>query len=108
MNTRVGEEWDDVSNEAKDLINKMLTKPKIRLTAEGALKHTWIKTLAGGSGQILSVNNRKMLKSFTASQKLKKAVLTYIATQCTEKEVNILIKKEELIGGRIKILIYFS
>jgi hypothetical protein len=28
-----GEEWDTVSNEAKDLIKKLITKPERRLTA---------------------------------------------------------------------------
>jgi len=32
-----GEEWDDVSNDAKDLITKLISKPERRLTAEEAL-----------------------------------------------------------------------
>mmetsp|Transcript_106773 Transcript_106773/g.147814 ORF Transcript_106773/g.147814 Transcript_106773/m.147814 type:complete len:92 (+) Transcript_106773:7-282(+) len=28
-----GEEWDEVSNDAKDLIKKLITKPERRLTA---------------------------------------------------------------------------
>jgi calcium-dependent protein kinase len=32
-----GEEWDDVSPDAKDLIKKLITKPERRLTAEEAL-----------------------------------------------------------------------
>jgi calcium-dependent protein kinase len=32
-----GEEWDDVSNDAKDLIKKLICKPERRLTAEEAL-----------------------------------------------------------------------
>jgi calcium-dependent protein kinase len=32
-----GEEWDDVSAEAKDLICKLISKPERRLTAEEAL-----------------------------------------------------------------------
>ena len=44
-----GEEWDDVSNDAKDLIKKLITKPERRLTAEEALQHHWIKTQAKNS-----------------------------------------------------------
>lgn len=44
-----GEEWDEVSEEAKDLIKKLINKPERRLTAQEALNHTWIKTLAANS-----------------------------------------------------------
>lgn len=40
-----GEEWDNVSSEAKDLIKKLITKPERRLTAQEALQHKWIKAL---------------------------------------------------------------
>lgn len=37
-------EWDDISVVAKDLISKLLVvQPKIRLTAEEALEHSWFK-----------------------------------------------------------------
>ena len=32
-----GEEWDDISKEAKNLINALITKPEKRLTADEAL-----------------------------------------------------------------------
>ncbi|CAG8680007.1 27058_t:CDS:2 [Dentiscutata erythropus] len=39
--------WDHISNEAKDLINKMLTyKPSERITAHDALKHPWFEYAA--------------------------------------------------------------
>lgn len=38
-----GEEWDDVSKEAKDLIKKMICKPERRLTAQEVLDHKWVK-----------------------------------------------------------------
>ncbi|CAG8585799.1 23685_t:CDS:2 [Cetraspora pellucida] len=39
--------WDDISNEAKDLINKMLTyNPDERITAHDALKHPWFEYAA--------------------------------------------------------------
>ena len=40
-----GEEWDEISDSAKDLINKLVTKPERRLTAEEALQHPWLKNL---------------------------------------------------------------
>jgi calcium-dependent protein kinase len=44
-----GEEWDDVSNDAKDLIKKLICKPERRLTAEEALNHHWIRHMAKNS-----------------------------------------------------------
>jgi len=38
-----GEEWDEISKEAKDLIKKLITKPEKRLTAQEALDHKWFK-----------------------------------------------------------------
>ena len=37
-----GEEWTDVSEEAKDLINNMIAKPQKRLTAMEVLQHKWM------------------------------------------------------------------
>lgn len=40
-------EWDDVSEDAKDLVKKLLAyDPNKRISAEDALKHKWIKTMA--------------------------------------------------------------
>jgi len=37
-------EWDTISSSAKDLIEKLLiSDPNVRLTADDALKHPWIK-----------------------------------------------------------------
>ena len=38
-----GEEWDDISKDAKDLIKKLICKPEKRLTAQEALDHKWFK-----------------------------------------------------------------
>lgn len=38
-----GEEWLEVSKEAKDLIKKLICKPEKRLTAQEALEHKWFK-----------------------------------------------------------------
>ncbi len=60
-----GEEWDDVSNDAKDLIKKLICVPERRLTAEEALQHNWIKTLAKNSKtETLTRINFEALKKF--------------------------------------------
>ena len=38
-----GEEWNEISKEAKDLIKKLICKPEKRLTAQEALEHKWFK-----------------------------------------------------------------
>jgi len=38
-----GEEWEEVSKEAKDLIKKLIARPEKRLTAQEALEHKWFK-----------------------------------------------------------------
>lgn len=43
-----GEEWAEVSKEAKDLIKKMINKPERRLTAQEVLDHKWLKMMYGG------------------------------------------------------------
>jgi serine/threonine protein kinase len=48
-------EWEEVSEEAKDLIKSLLTNENDRLTAKQALKHPWIK------------NNTKKMKSKSVS-----------------------------------------
>jgi len=59
-----GEEWDDISKEAKDLIKKLICKPERRLTAEEALKHKWVRNYTKKSAnkdmlRKLNVNNMK-------------------------------------------------
>ncbi len=83
------EEWEHVSDSAKDLIKKLLTfKPEERPSASLCLEHGWIKdnnkrTINPTLGKKCLSNMRK----FHAGRKLQQAALTYI--------VNYLMTKEE-------------
>lgn len=83
--TCLGEEWESVTDDAKDLISKMLTKPDKRLTASQVLEHQWFKTEKKSNNKINI--NVQHLKNFIASSKLQKVVLTCMASQLSESEI---------------------
>lgn len=92
------EEWEDVSDEAKDLIQHLICKPETRLTAHEALKHSWIKTLAKNSKrEKLTKIDVNALQIYQKHQKLKKVALTFIATQISTNDIRHLKKKFEAI-----------
>eukprot|EP01068_Selenidium_serpulae_P013690 Selendium_serpulae@DN5992_c0_g1_i2.p1 len=105
----VGPEWRRVSEDAKDLISKLLKmQPKLRLTAEHALAHPWIKNLAKMKTHVpLPDALMSNLKGFRAQNKLKKAALTIIATHMSEKEIenlrNIFIKLDVDHSGTLSL-----
>ena len=76
-----GEEWDDVSPDAKDLIKKLITKPERRLSAEEALQHKWIRALTKKQvdAQILKKLNLGNMKKFHKSERIKQVALMAIA-----------------------------
>jgi len=89
-----GEEWDDVSNDAKDLIKKLICKPEQRLTAEEALKHRWVRNLTKKAVdknviRKLNVNN---MKKFQKGEKLKQVALMAIAVQIDPNDITELKK----------------
>lgn len=80
--------WDTVSKECKDLIKRMLRPADRRPSAEEVLKHEWFKIIDSkpSTGSLpLMLTDR--LAKFRKYQKVKQAVLTYLATQLSEKEM---------------------
>ncbi|XP_057168240.1 calcium/calmodulin-dependent protein kinase type II subunit alpha isoform X2 [Ursus arctos] len=70
-------EWDTVTPEAKDLINKMLTiNPSKRIAAAEALKHPWISHRSTVASCMHRQETVDCLKKFNARRKLKGAILT--------------------------------
>ena len=65
----------------------LMRDPSKRYTAEQAIHHIWVKTTAGGAKPALSQKAVENMQTFKSLQRLKKAVLMYIATQTTEKDV---------------------
>ena len=82
-------EWDDVSEEAVDLVKRCLTYDvDKRISASEALDHPWFAKFAK-AGKVKKLSASKALtnlKNFRAGQKLKQATLTYIVSQLSTKE----------------------
>lgn len=78
-------EFENISQEAKDLISKMLTyNPDERITAKEALKHPWFQKFTRGS---LPLKKKKdfdvhglfdKLRKFSAKEKLQQAVIAFL------------------------------
>ncbi|KAK4491935.1 hypothetical protein RD792_002717 [Penstemon davidsonii] len=80
------EPWPSISNSAKDLVQKMLTKdPRRRITSAQVLEHPWIKGQASDKPIDSAVLSR--MKQFRAMNKLKKLALKVIAQSLSEEEI---------------------
>ncbi|EFJ33946.1 calcium dependent protein kinase 5 [Selaginella moellendorffii] len=80
--------WPKISESAKDLIRKMLTRnPRKRLKAQEVLTHPWI--MEGGVAPDAPIDSAVLsrLKHFSAMNKIKKIALRVIAERCTEDEI---------------------
>ncbi|KAF8789475.1 Peripheral plasma membrane protein CASK like protein [Argiope bruennichi] len=76
-----GRPWDIISNQAKDLLNKMLAlNPKDRITVEEALNHPWIKERELCAPKIHLQDTVDELKKFNARRKLKGAVIAAVSS----------------------------
>ena len=80
--------FKNVSNGAKDLIARLLTKdPLYRITAQQAYMHPWIQELEPRVESIIPDSILMSLKNFSRSSQLKKASLIYIASKIASDEV---------------------
>ena len=93
-----GEEWDNVSSEGKDLVKSLLQKnPKKRITAENALKHSWVTKNTEGNDINKDFNKLSLmncLHDFSSKQKLHQASVAFIVHQ---------MSNETMISQRTKI-----
>ncbi|XP_033097096.1 calcium/calmodulin-dependent protein kinase type II subunit delta-like isoform X4 [Anneissia japonica] len=91
-------EWDTVTHEAKDLINRMLTiDPNRRITASEALKHAWIANRERVASSVHRQQTVDSLKKFNARRKLKGAILT---TMLVSKNFSTFREKSQSQAGR--------
>lgn len=83
------EEWDVVSDDAKDIIQKLICMdPVARLTSSQAMGHTWIKNKAPqASVTPLKECTMKNMKAYKGKNNLKKAALHVIAQRLKEDDI---------------------
>ena len=91
------EEWDSVSDDAKNLIKKMLTKnPKKRISALDSLQDIWFKKNEGKSDtdKKLAKNVLSNMKKFKKNRKLEKATIAFIINQLILKDERSELEKQ--------------
>ncbi|XP_053107659.1 calcium/calmodulin-dependent protein kinase type II subunit delta isoform X6 [Hemicordylus capensis] len=94
-------EWDTVTPEAKDLINKMLTiNPAKRINASEALKHPWICQRSTVASMMHRQETVDCLKKFNARRKLKGAILTTMLATRNFSAAKSLLKKPDGVKKR--------
>jgi len=83
------EKWKNISEEAKDLISKMLIKQEKRLSASQVLQHPWFNLIKDEKLSLtkLSFGKNNFFEEYTNSNQLKKIVLLYIASKLDENEI---------------------
>jgi calcium-dependent protein kinase len=99
--------WDAISSEAKDLLTHLLDRnPTSRFTSQQVLAHPWF-TLFQHSPQLPGQIDLNQLRVYQSSVKFRKAVLNYMATQCTSDEiseiVNLFISCDKNHDGTLNI-----
>ncbi|XP_052357521.1 calcium/calmodulin-dependent protein kinase type II subunit delta-like [Oncorhynchus keta] len=88
-------EWDTVTPDAKDLINKMLTiNPGKRITTGEALKHPWICQRSTVASMMHRQETVECLKKFNARRKLSGAILTTLLVTKNFSAVKSLLNKK--------------
>ncbi|KAK4419575.1 Calcium-dependent protein kinase [Sesamum alatum] len=80
--------WPKVSNNAKDLVKKMLDPdPSRRLSAQQVLEHPWLNDIKTAPNVSLGETVKARLKQFSVMNKLKKRALRVVAEYLSVEEV---------------------
>lgn len=84
--------WEQVSDEAKDLISKLLVPENERLSPKEALKHPWLENISEADHSDkpkvpLGKTHITRLKNFHKMENFKKVVFTFIASRTSDNEI---------------------
>ena len=99
------EEWDVISNDAKDLITKMLTyEPSKRISAKEILLHPWFSHYEEKLKQDKSVARSAFenMKRFKRNKKFEHATIGFIINQLVSKEDRADLLKQFLLWDKNK------
>ena len=83
--------WQNISDEAKDLIKHMLVPQDERYSAKEVLEHPWFQIVNNIKDKKLNIDFN-VFKKYSEETTLKKVVLLFIATRLNEKEIDELKK----------------
>ena len=85
-------EFKNVSNEAKDLVTRLLCDQEKRYSAQQCLEHKWIIHNAPNSKEkLLSLNFNNIL-DYAKMNKIKKGVFAFISSRLTDEETKDLVE----------------
>lgn len=78
-----------VSNEAKDLIVRLLTKdPSFRITAPQAFMHSWVQGVSRSNPAEIPGNILASMRNFQRSNSLRQAGFSFIASKLNEESIS--------------------
>jgi len=87
------EDWSKISDGAKDLIKRLLTKnPQVRISAKDAKRHKWV-TDAATNDKALGNKYQNRMRRFNAVRRLRAGVTTTLAICKMAHIIRILIEE---------------
>jgi calcium-dependent protein kinase len=78
--------WDNISNEAKDLIKHILVPEKERYSAKEVLAHPWFNVVNDIKDKSINIDFN-IFKRYSEENTLKKIVLHFIVSRLDDKEI---------------------
>jgi calcium-dependent protein kinase len=84
--------WKNIDKDAINLIKKMLCNVSERLNAQQVLNHVWLQKNAPNSEGFILELNKKNIKNYYNSNKLKKSIINFISSRLNDDEIEHLKK----------------
>ena len=82
--------FKNISNEAKDLLKKMICDADKRFNVNQIIEHDWLVKIVPNSEKVLEDFNQDNLKKYIEGPKLKKDILMFIVNYLGDSEIQLL------------------